>query len=584
VFVLATAVLAGIVALVSALALRPLFLERLEDDMAQQARQYAAVLALQGEDITDAGSLQSVTQVTGSAGEIRLTVIASNGVVLADSETDPIGLENHATRPEIVQALAGNEGRSRRDSATLGQEMVYVAVPLPASALPWSEGAVRAALPASRIDTMVSASWRIPLIVWAVLLLPTTALAYLLSRSLTKPIGRLAEVTTRVAGGDLSARNAVIRRDELGTLATELNNMTEQLEHREQELAMELERSRGVLRAMSEGVVLVDANVHLVRANPAAAGLLGSHLEGQEGMPLVHLARAFPAAQLAKNAHDAGRPLAEVVDLADGRSLMVETVPLRPGGGETRQTVFVIRDETERRKTESIRRDFVANASHELKTPLAGLSLLADTLAVALRDDPPMVEHYVRRLSTETQRLTNLVNDLLTLSQLEEARGEGPVARSPIDLVALVREASQDMQELAVDRHQEIRVETPEKLTVAGDAAALKTLVRNLVDNAIRYTDDGGHVMLRIHTAEDSKGNGFAVLEVEDDGMGIPAADQDRVFERFYRVDKARSRETGGTGLGLSIVRHIAESHGGRVEVQSTLGVGSVFTVTLPNA
>jgi two-component system phosphate regulon sensor histidine kinase PhoR len=581
-FVLSTALLAGIVALVSALILRPLFLDRLEDDMARQAQQYAAVLTFAEDQATSGDSLQSLTQSAGSAGETRLTVIAHDGKVLADSEADPTTLQNHSTRPEVAQALAGHEGRARRESATFHEQMVYVAIPLPAGDRPWSGGALRTALSATRVDAMVSASWRIPLIVWAILLLPTLVVAYLLSRSLTRPISRLVDVTGRVAGGDLSARNAESRRDELGQLARALNGMTEQLERRGMELAHELERSRGVLSAMSEGVLLADADGRLLRSNPAAAVILGTPLEGREGTPLVHLARVFPAQRLAQAAGEAGRPLTEVLDLPDGRSLTVETVPLRSTGKENGQTLFVMRDETERRKTEAVRRDFVANASHELKTPLTGLSLLTDTLRVALRDDPDKAAQCVDQLRSETQRLANLTNDLLTLSRLEERQASAAAARDTVDLAELARETAAAIRPRATAKQQDLKVEAPDKLMLTGDAAALSTLIHNLLDNAVRYTDDSGRITLQAQTAEDPQGRDFAMLSVTDDGMGIPSADQTRIFERFYRVDKARSRDTGGTGLGLSIVRHVAESHGGSVEVQSTLGVGSTFTVRLP--
>ncbi len=581
-FVLATAVLAGIVALVSALMLRSLFLDRLQDDMARQAQQYAAVLSLVDGQDASAVEVQSLTQEAGTAGEIRLTVIASDGLVLADSGADPATMQNHSDRPEVAQALAGNEGRARRESATLGQQKVYVAIPLPASGQPWSDGALRAALPATRVDSLVAASWRIPLVVWAVLLLPTLAVALLFSRSLTRPIGRLVEMTGRVADGDLAARNAVHRRDELGKLAGELNAMTGQLQLRATDLDRELERSRGVLRAMSEGVILVDGDGHLVRSNPAAATLLGAVLEGREGSPLVHLARVLPAQRLAQAAREAGRPLTDTLDLPDGRSLTVETAPLQPAGKESGQTLFVIRDETERRKTEAMRRDFVANASHELKTPLAGMCLLADTLAGALRDDPDQAAQFVDRLLAETKRLTNLTNDLLTLSQLEERPATGAAARVTVDLAVLAREAVDELQPLAAAKEQDLRVEAQDSPALKGDPAALGTLIRNLLENAIRYTDHGGHISLRIQTAQDVHGDSFALLSVQDDGMGIPSADQARIFERFYRVDKARSRDTGGTGLGLSIVKHVAESHGGKVTVESTMGVGSTFTVRLP--
>jgi two-component system, OmpR family, phosphate regulon sensor histidine kinase PhoR len=581
-FVLTTLVLAGIVALSSALLLRSLFLQRLEDDMARQSQQFAAVLNSTTPAELTGVSIQSVTQKAGTAGEVRFTLIAHDGTVLGDSEVDPSTLANHADRPEIAQALAGHEGRARRESVTIGEQLVYVAIPLPSGDRPWSGGALRAALPAARIDGLVAASWRIPLIVWAILLLPTLAAGYLISRSITRPIGHLSDMTARVASGDFSYRTTVHRADELGGLANSLNSMAEQLEGRAGDLARESERSAGVLAAMSEGVILMDADGRLLRANPAAARVLGARFDGRQGEPMVHVARAFPAVRLAATARQAGHGLTEPLDLPTGRSLIVEIVPLQSERGKESQTLFVIRDETERRKTEEMRRDFVANASHELKTPLAGLSLLADTLAIAVREDPERAAEFAARLGSETRRLANLTNDLLTLSQLEEPRPAAPVSWSAVDFARLVRETVADMTPLAEGKQQELKVEGADRLLLRGDETELRTLVRNLLDNAIRHTEPHGHIVARMQAVAYPEGLHFARLSVEDDGPGIPAVDQERIFERFYRVDKARSRETGGTGLGLSIVKHVAESHGGTVEVESRLGVGSIFTVSLP--
>jgi signal transduction histidine kinase len=297
---------------------------------------------------------------------------------------------------------------------------------------------------------------------------------------------------------------------------------------------------------------------------------------------IVHVVRSFPALALAAEARQARQPVTKILDLPSGRALTVEVVPLRSARPEEYQTLFVIRDETERRNTERMRRDFVSNVSHELKTPIAGLTLLAETLAVAVREDPEHAERFIDRLGTETRRLANLTSDLLTLSHLEEPEAAVEAPRARVDLARLARETAAEMEILATDKQQELSVDAPEEVILMGDRTGLQTLIRNLLDNAIRYTDPRGHVALRVHTGEDAEGRRFALLQVEDDGSGIPAADQGRIFERFYRVDKARSRETGGTGLGLSIVKHVVESHGGKVKVESTLGVGSTFTVTLP--
>ena len=588
-FALTTLVFAGIVALIAALVLRGAYLDRLENDMTLQARQFAAVLEQEASASVggDAVYLQALTDKAGDAGGLRLTLIAHDGTVLADSQVDPAALDNHATRPEVAQALAGHEGRARRQSATLKQEEVYTAIPLPASDASWSEGVVRTALPASRVDAMVAAAWRVPLVVWAVLLLPTLAISYLLTRSITRPVQRLEEMTERVAAGDLGYRTSVRRNDELGDLAGSLNDMASQLQTQVDQLATEKERSAQVLTAMSEGVVVVDADGRLVRANPAAGRILQASLENAEGSPFVVAARAFPARALADKSREAGGPVAEIVELPGQRFVAVEVIPLHTAeaaAGRPGQTLFVIRDETARLAIDRIRRDFATNVSHELKTPLAGLSLLAGTLKHALREDPEQAAVFVDRLSAEIGRLTDLANDLLTLSRLEDPGSEVEIAFAPTHLGRLAEETAAELLPQAQAKHQEMAVEVAADAGVMGDEVALRTLIRNLLDNAIRYTEPGGHIAASVRIETGESGRRWVVLAVQDDGAGIPAAEQQRIFERFYRVDKARSRETGGTGLGLSIVRHVAERHGGKVEVASTLGSGSTFTVRIPAA
>jgi two-component system phosphate regulon sensor histidine kinase PhoR len=589
-FALTTLVFAGIVGLVAALVLRDAQLDRLQDDMSLQARQFAAVLEQEAAaSVGDGASyLQTLTDRAGDAGGLRLTVIADDGTVLADSQVDPSTLDNHAGRPEVAQALSGREGRARRQSATLQQEEVYVAVPLPQSDQAWSAGVVRTALPASRVDALVAASWRVPLIVWAVLLLPTLAISYLLSRSITRPVERLRQMTGRVAGGDLSYRTSIRRNDELGELAASLNDMASRLESQVDQLATEKERSDQVLSAMSEGVIVVDGQGLIVRANPAAGRILQVPLENAEGSPLVVTARAFPARALADRSHEAGERVSEIVELPGQRYVAVEVIPLQtntPAGGYPGQTLFVIRDETARLALDHMRRDFVTNVSHELKTPLAGLSLLAATLKHALREDPDQAGVFVDRLSAEVSRLIDLTNDLLRLSHFEEATTEVEMEFAFVDLGVLAAETVAELMPLAEAKQQEVAVDVESEAIVIGDEIGLRTLVRNLVDNAVRYTEPEGHIAVRVWVeADEMGGDRWVVLTVKDDGVGIPAAEQKRIFERFYRVDKARSRQTGGTGLGLSIVRHVAERHRGSVDVASTLGSGSTFRVRLPAA
>jgi signal transduction histidine kinase len=299
---------------------------------------------------------------------------------------------------------------------------------------------------------------------------------------------------------------------------------------------------------------------------------------------LIVAARAFPARSLAERSRQTGGPINEIVELPGQQYAAVEVVPLHAAGGEQGQTLFVIRDETARLVTDRIRRDFATNVSHELKTPLAGLSLLAGTLKHAIREDPEQAAVFVDRLSAEIERLLDLANDLLTLSRLEEPGAQIQNEFAPLDFGRLAEETAAELLPLAQAKNQSLAVEVTRGAVVLGDEVALRTLIRNLLDNAIRYTEPGGHIAVRVRPEEEAGGRRRVVLNVVDDGMGIPVAEQRRIFERFYRVDKARSRETGGTGLGLSIVRHVAERHGGMVEVSSMLGSGSTFTVRLPAA
>lgn len=590
-------------ALVSGYVLRGAFLDNLETDLGREARGFTVALptavpatgaAAAGTALTDPAGLEQFARRMGAATATRITVIARDGTVLADSEEDPALMENHRGRPEVATALAGSEGRARRVSATLKQEMLYLAVPIGSGDLPWSRGVVRVAVPVSRVDPLLGHVLRLPLLVGLLLLAPILLLAYMVSRSFTRPIESLRTMAVGVADGNLSHRVGTRRSDELGQLGQALNYMAGELESRVSRLAAEEEQSAEILAAMSDGVLVLDASGLVVRTNAAAARMLGASADDMPGRPLVQTARSFPVQAMAERARATGAVVTDEVRLPDARILWVQAVPLRlpryvpgwpsRGGGtagrpaEYAQVVLVFRDETARRRAEDVRRDFVANVSHELKTPLAGLSLLASTLQAAVHDDPEQAKRFAGRVGTEVGRLTDLVTDLLVLSRLEVP------APAAIDLqlvdLSEIAEAVVDglrLQPEATQRSIELDAATP--VRVHGDSAHLATLVRNLVENALRYNHPGGHIWISVRHDD-----GTALVVVRDDGLGIPRQEQARIFERFYRVDKARSRKTGGTGLGLSIVKHVAESHGGRVEVQSTVGVGSTFTVTLPAA
>ena len=361
---------------------------------------------------------------------------------------------------------------------------------------------------------------------------------------------------------------------ERARLALELSNRTD-------ELALELERSSLVLAAMSEGVVLVDADGTLVSCNPAVQRILGVACAATPGTPAAELSDALPVEALAARAREAGTAIAHTIELAGGRCIGVEVIPLRERVPGRSQTLFVIRDETERTAAQRMQRDFISNVSHELQTPLTGLSLLADTLPRALRDDPGRVDGFVRQLGAEVRRVTRIAESLLTLSRVEGLGSYVELPQTRLDLSRLVAEIADATGPLAQQKRQHLVVDAPAGVWVVGDEASLSALVGALLENAVHYTPFEGHIAVRTEAAEEG-GCALAVLSVADDGVGISPDDQLRVFERFYRVDKARSRSTGGTGLGLSIVQKTAERHGGTVSLVSRPDIGSTFTVRLP--
>lgn len=362
---------------------------------------------------------------------------------------------------------------------------------------------------------------------------------------------------------------------------TERSALAAQLQDRSEKLAATQERSGLVLAAMSEGVLLVDSECRLLRSNPAAARILERELEGLEGKAMCDLVSVIPTIELTYRASVSNEPITEIMRLPDGRALTVEVTALREAE-ESGQTLFVIRDETERLAAERMQREFVANVSHELQTPLTGLTLLSETLPHAARENPDQVGAFIERMSSEVGRITRLTSELMTLSRVDQVTTESLMC--DLDFSAIASEELAGATSLAGAKDHTLAAQIAPDLYVCGDEIGLRAIVSNMLMNAIRYTDDGGDVAVTLSCERDTDDRGWAVLSVTDSGIGISPEDVEHVFERFFRVDKARSRNTGGAGLGLSIVRHATEQHGGSVTVASDPGLGSTFTVRIPLA
>jgi two-component system, OmpR family, phosphate regulon sensor histidine kinase PhoR len=386
----------------------------------------------------------------------------------------------------------------------------------------------------------------------------------LLDRAIAAPLRRMRRSVDRLSEGDLGARVEDANSEEFATLTTSLNRMMRRLGDQIQS-ARDAQRTRDlILSSMQEGVLLGGADGRVVFVNPAMERHLGTRPATVGDLYPRDLGDAVRAAPVE------GGPVPVDVELArPERAFVGSAVPVGPDGS----VLLVLRDVTQSRRLDAVRRDFVTNASHELKTPAAAIQATAETIRLAAGDDPEVIPRFAEQLEREAIRLSRIVADLLDLSRLES----GSELAERIELSSLVREETARFSDRAAELGIDLSLQVPRALSVRGSRRDLSLMIRNLVDNAIRYTRPGGRVGVSVDTRD-----GHAVLRVQDSGIGIPLRELPRIFERFYRVDRARSRETGGTGLGLSIVKHVAENHGGSVQVTSELGRGSRFEVRLP--
>ena len=523
----------------------------------------------------EAADVQTQIHRLGEDIDIRVTVVRLDGVVVADSEKDPAHMENHAGRPEIQAAYRDGEGRSTRFSKTLGRVLRYLATPLHVDGE--QIGVIRTALPLTALESRLVDVRRAVFLGAVLATVAALFVGFLYARRVTRPILSMALAAEEIAGGDYEQRVDSPGRDELGTLARAFNTMTREL--RGSISAMEADRNKltAILSSMVEGVVAVDRDERIVHINEVAAQLLKVTSDHVLARPIWEIARLHEASELLGEVlHDA-KSAQRVLRMPGSPERVVElrASPLM-SDGRLSGALLVLEDVTQLRHLETMRRDFVGNVSHELKTPVTVIRGMVETMI----DDPDMPaetrDRFLAKVLTQAERMGDLVTDLLSLAHIEAAKSLAD--RTPLDLRTGTLRAVCVHQPLADGRGVTIRqILPPEPVFTLGDEELLVQAVGNLLSNAIKYSPDGGSVEVRL-TVEDSR----AVIAVEDRGPGIEARHQERLFERFYRVDKARSRELGGTGLGLAIVKHIALSMGGAVSVESTPGKGSTFRIHLP--
>ena len=511
----------------------------------------------------------------------RLTVMALDGTVIADSREDSRVMDNHADRPEIADALETGSGNATRVSPTLGVKMMYVAmVVMSETEDDHAIGVVRTALPLGTVDRRL-ASLRDSILLSALAaLVIALGLGFVLARRFTRPLRDIIASIRAISRGELDRSIEAHSRDEFGTLARAFNAMRTRIREHNDTITADRNKTLAILAAMTEGVIAVDRGEEIVHLNDAAGRMF--QIDPPDGIgrklgEVVQLPELQEAVANTLEGHEGNHGEIQLHTGMNAVMLQLQSSGLRDRDGTIVGAVVVLRDVTEVRRLEEVRSDFVSNVSHELKTPLAAIKGLVESIL----EDEEMPEttrrRFLARVQRQADRLNSLVVDLLSLSRLEREEVE-PEGEAVVDLRRALLDCIETQRPNAEHKGLNLQVDIVDhEVRVASDQEAMRQIIDNLLSNAIRYTPADGEVALRLRTDDDE-----ATLEVQDTGVGIDPKHHERIFERFYRVDKARSRELGGTGLGLAIVKHVVRRLGGSIGLDSAVGEGSTFTIQLP--
>ena len=521
-------------------------------------------------------SLQPWAEEFGRQTGFRITVIEVDGRVLADNQGNPAMMDNHSGRPEVQEAQRTGTGVSVRFSHTVEKNELYLAYRLEAT----PARVLRLALPLQEISQGFRSAQQGLLLIWVFLFLLALGLGYLFTRSLTGRIESIRKFSEKVAHGNLDARVKEVATDELGSLAESLNATADELQGTIDALREEKNRVAAILEGMRAGVIAIDSEGRITLMNPVLGRILQVDLKESLSKKVIEVVRNAELKGILDRVLADKKEATAVVDMALGtrRSFEVVAVPLGEAGLASGGVVAVLHDITRLKELENIRKDFVANVSHELRTPLTSIRGFAETLLDGALEDKNNNRRFVEIIKSHALRLSDLTMDLLTLATLESESFQLKPER--IDLPALVHEVLESFRPVALIKRHELEAVIEAGLPpVKADRDRIRQVLINLLDNAAKFTHEEGKISLEVRLNTERTG---VELHVKDRGIGIPASDLPRIFERFYRVDKARSREQGGTGLGLAIVKHIVEAHRGLVSVESTMNQGSDFCVTLP--
>jgi len=521
--------------------------------------------------------LEALCKTVGPETATRITLIHPSGEVLGDSDEDPQKMENHAGRPEVKAALLGNRGVYTRYSDTLQQEMMYVAIPVKKDGE--IVGVVRTSIPVSEIDTTLGSIYRKIALAGLFLIFLAAVASLYVARRISQPIEEMKRGAQRFADGNFSRKLLVPDSEELGSLADVLNYMARQLDEKIRVITQQRNELETILSAMREGVLAVDSEERILTFNQAAGSFLGIDLSSAKGHAIQEVVRNADIQRFLSGVLT-GKGSADgeiVLHGPENKFLQLNGTLLHDIDGKKIGALVVLNDITRLRQLENMRREFVANVSHELKTPITSIKGFVETLLEGGLDDKKNFQKFLEIVSKQSNLLNAIVDDLLSLSRLEQGAERGEIQLSEENLRRILEAAAVDYELKARERTIKVIVNCNEEIIVKANSRLFKQAIGNLLDNAIKYSDPKGRVEIGVVTDDDE-----IAIKVADQGCGIPPEHFPRLFERFYRVDKGRSRELGGTGLGLAIVKHIVQAHGGHVTVESTLGKGSIFTLHLP--
>ncbi|OGW81061.1 MAG: hypothetical protein A3G33_07775 [Omnitrophica bacterium RIFCSPLOWO2_12_FULL_44_17] len=555
---------------------------QLEESLTVQAKLLRHILTPLLIETNDQSKLGELVRELGKEERVRLTVIDPGGVVLADSEieSEKLGeVENHKMRPEIQEAFTGNIGKSVRYSMTLNTKMLYMAFPT-TNDQETVIAVLRLALPLNTVHEMLRDAGHPLLAGSGAGILFVLILSFFLNHSVSKKVTKLTEAAKYYSEGDFTRRVHVSSGDELEILAKAMNQMAFTIKERISEIESERAKFSAILANMAEGVIAIDCSGKILIVNPSAERIFNIQSQDARGRGLIEVIRNKKIDEIMMEAIKVQSLVSTEIEIpqSENKFLKVSALGLSKEEGSV-AGILVISDISEIRKLENVRREFVANVSHELRTPLTSIKGFIETLLGGALSDGERSKEFLKMMEEDTARLTRLIDDLLELSKIEskeaDLKTELLVLSQEMEKVILAFELQFKEKKI----YFENRISENQTIKVFANRDGLKQVLVNLIDNAIKYNKENGKIFI---WAEQKKKD--IEIFVEDTGCGIPEGAIARVFERFYRVDRARSRGLGGTGLGLSIVKHIVEAHGGKVSCQSELGKGSVFSFTLPVA